>query len=222
MLTAGSAKSPPPRSLAQTGRYADRVCPRSEGAPAEAAGSRRSCPHGRTSSGASASPRRARRTRSPSPLTAHAALDGHRAAKSSVSPSMSGGFGGCVRRSLLFAWRRGLSRATGRAYLLAAIACGCSLALGKARGSHWYGFRAVNGAAPARPRAVSPGSRGCAARWRSRRRGIGSGQARLIPIFELGTPARKKHLVLNAPCRRLLGTPHSEKPCCVNERLGLF
>jgi hypothetical protein len=55
-----------------------------------------------------------------------------------------------------------------------------------------------------------------------RRRGIGSGQARLIPIFVLGTLARKKHLVLNAPCRRLLGTPHSEKPCCLNERLGLF
>jgi hypothetical protein len=38
----------------------------------------------------------------------------------------------------------------------------------------------------------------------------------------VGTLALEKHLFLNVRCERLLGTPHSEKPFCVNERLGLF
>jgi hypothetical protein len=73
-----------------------------------------------------------------------------------------------------------------------------------------------------RPVAALPMSAGARGDGRGGWRRIRNGQARLIPIFELGTLARKKHLVLNAPCRRLLGTPHSEKPFCVNERLGLF
>jgi hypothetical protein len=36
----------------------------------------------------------------------------------------------------------------------------------------------------------------------------------------LGTLALEKHLFLKVRCERLLGTPHSEKPFCVNERLG--
>jgi hypothetical protein len=39
---------------------------------------------------------------------------------------------------------------------------------------------------------------------------------------KLGTLALEKHLILNVRCELLLGTPHSEKPFCINERLGLF
>ena len=53
------------------------------------------------------------------------------------------------------------------------------------------------------------------------RRGVGrpwGGESHL----KLGTLALEKHLFLNVRCERLLGTTHSEKPFCVNERLGLF
>jgi hypothetical protein len=53
------------------------------------------------------------------------------------------------------------------------------------------------------------------------RRGVagrGSGESHR----KLVTLALEKHLFLNVRCERLLGTPHSEKPFCVNERLGLF
>jgi hypothetical protein len=39
---------------------------------------------------------------------------------------------------------------------------------------------------------------------------------------KLGTLVPEKRLFLNVRSERLLGTPHSEKPCCVNERLGPF